>query len=260
MKIATWNVNSLNVRLPHVLQWLEANPVDILCLQETKLVNDKFPVKKLIEAGWRSIFNGQKTYNGVAILSKEPATDIVKDNPLFPDEQKRIIAATYGDVRVICLYIPNGQSVDSDKYTYKIDWLRALYLWLKDELTKYPNLILLGDFNIVAEDRDIYNPVSFAGNVPMTDLERAAFSALQELGFVDAFRLFDQPEKTFSWWDYRELGFPLNKGMRIDHILLSKPLAERCVSCSIDKAPRKWERPSDHAPMMAQLEIDIAQN
>ena len=255
MKIATWNVNSLNVRLPHVLQWLEANPVDILCLQETKLVNDKFPVKKLIEAGWRSIFNGQKTYNGVAILSKEPATDIVKDNPLFPDEQKRIIAATYGDVRVICLYIPNGQSVDSDKYTYKIDWLRALYLWLKDELTKYPNLILLGDFNIVVENRDIYDPISFAGNVPMTELERTAFSALQSLGFVDAFRLFEQPEKMFSWWDYRELGFQLNKGMRIDHIMLSKSLAKYCVSCSIDKTPRKWTRPSDHAPMVAEISI-----
>ncbi len=260
MKIATWNINSLNIRLPHVLQWLEKQPIDILCLQETKLVNAKFPVKTLRDAGWYPIFNGQKTYNGVAILSKIPAIDIQKDNPLFPDDQKRIIAATYYNIRVICIYIPNGQSVQSEKYTYKMNWLYALHQWLKEELKKYPHLILLGDFNIVVENRDIYDPAAYKGEVPMTDPERNAFYTFQNLGLVDAFRLFEQPEKTYSWWDYRQLGFPLNKGMRIDHIMLSPSLAKRCLSCAIDKTPRKWERPSDHAPMMAEIAIDSAIN
>ena len=254
MKLATWNVNSLKVRLPHVLQWLADNPVDVLCLQETKLTDDKFPAAAIEAAGYQVVFSGQKTYNGVAILSKLPITDVVKNNPLYQDEQQRILAATIAGVRVVCAYVPNGQSVDSDKYAYKLDWLAALHDWLAEEARNHPNLALLGDYNIAPEDRDVHDPAAWVGQILVSERERAALKRLLDLGLHDAFRLFEQADKSFSWWDYRQLGFQKNKGMRIDHILLSKALAKRCSACVIDRAPRKWEQPSDHAPVFATIE------
>lgn len=254
MKIATWNVNSLKVRLPQVLQWLTDNPIDVLCLQETKLTDDKFPAAALEAAGYQVAFTGQKTYNGVAIVSRHPITDVVKNNPQFADEQQRIIAATVEDIRIVCAYIPNGQSIDSDKYHYKLKWLDALRTWLEHEHQAHPKLALLGDYNIAPEDADVYDPVAWEGQILCSDAERAAFDRLINLGLKDAFRLFPQEPKSFSWWDYRQLGFRLNKGLRIDHILLSEELASRCNGCIIDRAPRKWEQPSDHAPVIATLE------
>lgn len=255
MKIATWNVNSLKVRLPQVLQWLDANPVDVLCLQETKLTDDKFPAMEIEAAGYRAVFTGQKTYNGVAILSRQAAIDIVKNNPLFPDEQQRIVTGTFGKLRIVCAYVPNGQAVDSDKYRYKIEWLKALHAWLQEEKKKYPYLALLGDYNIAPEDRDVYDPAAWEGNVLVSEPERAAFRALLDIGFVDAFRLFSQAEKTYSWWDYRQLAFPRNRGLRLDHILLSEKLATHCTACTVDRMPRKWKQPSDHTPVIAELEL-----
>ena len=255
MKIATWNVNSLKVRLLQVLQWLKDNPVDILCLQETKLTDEKFPLTEIEAAGYQAVFTGQKTYNGVAILAKETASDIVRNNPLFPDEQQRIVAATFGKIRIVCAYVPNGQSVGSDKYRYKIEWLRALRNWLEEEKKKYPYLALLGDYNIAPEDRDVYDPVAWAGNILVSELERLAFRALLDIGLVDAFRLFEQPEKSYSWWDYRQLAFPRNRGLRLDHILLSGKLASLCSACTIDCQPRKWKQPSDHTPVIAELDL-----
>jgi exodeoxyribonuclease-3 len=254
MKLATWNVNSLNVRLPHVLDWLAANQPDVLCLQETKQEDSKFPHAELELAGYQSIHLGQKTYNGVAILSRHPLTQIHVDIPDFEDPQKRVIAANVGDIRLICAYIPNGQAVDSDKYNYKLKWLKALTVWLAEELVKYPKLVLLGDYNIAPEDRDCHDPAAWVGQVLVSPPEREAFQRLLGLGLADAFRLFEQADKSFSWWDYRMMGFRRNFGMRIDHILLSRPLAESCTACWIDKAPRKLERPSDHTPVVAELE------
>jgi exodeoxyribonuclease-3 len=254
MKLATWNVNSLKVRLPQVLQWLQDNPVDVLCLQETKLTDDKFPSAEIEAAGYHVAFSGQKTYNGVAILSKSPLLDVVKNNPRFDDPQQRILAATIDGVRVVCAYVPNGQSVDSDKYGYKLDWLASLRDWLEEEAKAHAELAVLGDYNIAPEDRDVHDPAAWAGQVLVSDPERAALQRLFDLGLQDAFRLFEQADKSFSWWDYRQLGFRLNKGMRIDHILLSKALASRCSGCAIDRAPRKWEQPSDHAPVIATLD------
>ena len=255
MKIATWNVNSLKVRLTHLLQWLETNPVDVLCLQETKLTDDKFPVEAINAAGYQVVFSGQKTYNGVAILSRKPLSNVVKNNPLFADEQQRILAATVDGVRIVCAYIPNGQAVDSDKYLYKLAWLAALREWLAGEMTAHAEggLALLGDYNIAPEDRDVHDPVAWAGQVLCSDKERAALDGLLALGLTDSFRLFEQADKSFSWWDYRQLGYQKNKGLRIDHILLSANLAQRCTACAIDRVPRKWEQPSDHAPVIATL-------
>lgn len=253
MKLVTWNVNSLKVRLPHVLQWLADNPVDVLCLQELKMTDDKFPVAEIEAIGYHVAFTGQKTYNGVAILSRHPMTDIVKNNPLFPDEQQRIISATIEGMRIICAYIPNGQAVDSEKYQYKLQWLDALHRWIADEMQIYPKLALLGDYNIAPEDRDVHDPAAWEGDILVSPPERAAFNNLVGLGLTDAFRLFEQPEKLFSWWDYRRMGFRLNRGLRIDHILLSAPLAAQCTACEIDKTPRKWEQPSDHTPVIATL-------
>lgn len=253
MKLATWNVNSLKVRLPHVLDWLATQQPDVLCLQETKLEDASFPVAELQAIGYRALFSGQKTYNGVALLGKTHGTDILSSIPGFADDQKRILAATYDDVRVICAYFPNGQSVDSDKYQYKLRWLEALHEWLHDELAKYPQLALLGDYNIAPEDRDVHDPKAWEGNVLVSPAERAAFSKLLALGLRDAFRLFSQAENSFSWWDYRMAAFRRNMGLRIDHILLSPPLASRCKACWIDKSPRKLERPSDHAPVVAEI-------
>jgi exodeoxyribonuclease III len=251
MKLASWNVNSLKVRLQQVQDWLAENQPDVLCLQETKTEDGNFPLQQLQQAGYQVVFSGQKTYNGVAILSKLVATEVQYGLPNFEDQQKRMIAATVNGVRVVCVYVPNGESVDSDKYQYKLAWLAALQTWLKDEMQRYPKLALLGDYNIAPEDRDVHDPVAWAGKVLCSEPERAALKGLQQLGLRDAFRLFEQPEKSYSWWDYRMLGFRRNHGLRIDHILLSSAL--ECRACSIDKAPRKLERPSDHAPVLAEI-------
>ena len=253
MRIATWNVNSLKVRLPHVLDWLAANPVDVLCLQETKQQDSDFPQAGLQAAGYHSVFSGQKTYNGVAILSRMPASEVQMGIHDFADEQKRVIAATIDDIRVVCVYVPNGQSVDCDKYQYKLKWLAALRGWLRVELTRYPKLALLGDYNIAPEDRDVYDPAAWQGNVLVSEPERQEFSGLLQLGLRDGFRLFEQPDKSYSWWDYRMMAFRRNMGLRIDHILVSEPLVAQCKSCMIDKAPRKLERPSDHTPVILEL-------
>lgn len=254
MKIATWNVNSLKVRLPQVLQWLTDNPVDVLCLQETKLTDDKFPLDDFEKAGYQVVFSGQKTYNGVAIVSKYPISEVVKNNPRFADEQQRIIAATIEGVRIVCAYIPNGQAVGSDKYQYKLNWLNALHDWLADELKTHESLALLGDYNIAPEDRDVHDPVAWKDQVLVSEPEREQFRRLLELGFKDSFRMFEQADKLYSWWDYRMMAFRRNMGLRIDHILLSPPLAARCTGCVIDKVPRKWEQPSDHTPVIATIE------
>ena len=254
MKLATWNVNSLKVRLPHLLDWLVVNPVDVVCLQELKQQDADFPQADLQAAGYFSAFSGQKTYNGVAILSRTPLSEVQFGIPDFVDEQKRVIAATINGIRVVCVYIPNGQSLDSDKYQYKLKWLAALHSWLALELKQYPKLVLLGDFNIAPEDRDLYDPVGWAGNVLVSEPERSAFNGLVQLGLRDSFRLFEQAEKSYSWWDYRMMAFRRNLGLRIDHILISEPLATKCTSCVIDKTPRKLERPSDHTPVIAEIE------
>ena len=255
MKFATWNVNSLNVRLPRLLDWLAANQPNLLGLQETKLDDPRFPPMEINAAGYQVIFSLQKTYNGVAILSRAPITAAVPDMPEFPDDHKRVLAATIGDVRFICFYVPNGQSVESDKYQYKLRWLAAATAYLRAELAQHPRLAVVGDINIAPEDRDVHDPDLWRGQVLCTDAERAAFHDWLGLGLKDAFRLFEQPEKTFSWWDYRQLAFPKNQGLRIDQILLSPALAATCTSCRIDRQARKGEKPSDHAPVIAELTL-----
>lgn len=257
MKFATWNVNSLNVRLPHVLDWLANHPVDALCLQETKVTDDRFPVATFEEAGYHAVYTGQKTYNGVAIITPHTPSDVVKGMPDFADEQQRVIAATIdagaGPVRVVCAYFPNGQEVGSDKYRYKLDWCDAMHAYTAEALASSSAFALLGDYNIAPDDRDVHDPAAWAGQILCSDAERAKFRALIDLGLADAFRLFDQPERTFSWWDYRQLAFQKNQGLRIDHILLSPGLAQRCTACVIDRAARKKPQPSDHAPVYAAL-------
>jgi exodeoxyribonuclease III len=253
--LATWNVNSLNVRLPHVLDWLKANPIDVLCLQETKQEDIKFPYEDLQNAGYHAIHNGQKTYNGVAILSTHEMTDVEHGIAGFEDEQKRVISATINGVRVICVYVVNGQAVDSEKYDYKMRWLTALNGWLIEELKKYPNLVILGDYNIAPDDRDCHDPEAWQGEVLVSPRERDAFEELIELGLHDSFRLFESDGGYYSWWDYRMMGFRRNRGMRIDHILVSDLLKDKCVSCVIDKAPRKLERPSDHTPVVLTVNL-----
>jgi exodeoxyribonuclease-3 len=253
MKLVTWNVNSLKVRLPQVLDWLAAHQPDVLCLQETKLEDVNFPSAEIAAAGYQVVFSGQKTYNGVAILSKTPASEAVTAIPGFADEQKRVLAATIAGVRVINLYVPNGQSVDSDKYQYKLGWLEALTAWLADELAAHPRLAVLGDFNIAPDERDVHDPKAWEGQVLFSLPEREAFRRLVDLGLADSFRVFEQPEKIYSWWDYRMNAFRRNMGLRIDHILLSPALAETCKSCTIDKEARKAERPSDHAPVIVEF-------
>lgn len=253
MRLATWNVNSLKVRLPHLLDWLAATRPDALCLQELKMEEAKFPRAELEAAGYASAVSGQKTYNGVAILSRGPATDVAAGIPGFADEQKRVIAATVGGVRVISVYCPNGQAVGSEKYGYKLRWFSALRDFLSLELQRHPELVVAGDFNVAPEDRDVHDPKRWEGEVHVSAPERAAFRALLELGLADAFRLFEQPEKEFSWWDYRLNAFARGWGLRIDGILLSPALARRCTACRIDRGPRALERPSDHAPVLADL-------
>lgn len=256
MKIATWNVNSLKVRLPHVLDWLAAHQPDALCLQELKLEDKNFPLADIEAAGYSASFAGQKTYNGVAILSKRPAQDVVVNIPGFADEQKRVLTATIDGVRLVCAYFPNGQSVDSDKYQYKLQWLEGLIAWLEQELKQHPRLALLGDYNIAPDDRDVHDPKAWEGQVLCSAPEREAFSRLLGLGLQDSFRLFPQADGSFSWWDYRLNAFRRKLGMRIDHILLSDALAPACTACAIDVEPRKLERPSDHAPVVAELAAD----
>ncbi len=251
MKLASWNVNSLNVRLPHVLDWLRSQQPDALCLQELKLEDAKFPLAAIEDAGYHAVFDGQKTYNGVAILSRSRPEDVSKGMPGFADEQKRVIAATVNGLRVICIYVPNGQSLESDKYQYKLRWLEALAGYMKQQIADYGEVALLGDYNIAPEDRDVHDPKAWEGQVLCSAPERAALQKLMALGLKDSFRLFEQPDKSYSWWDYRMNGFRRNLGLRIDHILLTDPVAARCESAAIDLAPRKLERPSDHAPVTA---------
>lgn len=253
MKLATWNVNSLKVRLQQLADWVSQVKPDVVCLQETKLVDGKFPVAELAAAGYRASYCGQKTYNGVAILAAAPLEDVATGIPGFADEQKRVLAATVGGMRIVCLYAPNGQAVGSEKYEYKLRWYAALGDWLAHELARHPRLAVLGDLNVAPDDRDVHDPKAWEGQVLVSDPERAAFRALLALGFKDSFRLFEQPEKTFSWWDYRMMAFRRNAGLRIDHILLSPQLAADCTSCAIDKAPRRLERPSDHTPVVAAI-------
>ena len=255
MKIATWNVNSLRVRLPHVLQWLEAAQPDVLAIQETKTVDEQFPLAELEAAGYNAVFAGQKTYNGVAILSKSLATDVVTDIPDLDDPQRRILAATIDGVRIVNLYVVNGAEVGSDKYAYKLDWLAKVTAWLQQQAALYPQLVVLGDFNIAPEDRDVHDPVAWGDGILCSPAERVALQAIQALGLSDTFRQFTQPDKCFSWWDYRGGGFRRNHGLRIDLILASKPLADACQSCVIDREPRTWEKPSDHTPVVAEFSV-----
>lgn len=253
MKLATWNVNSLKVRLPHLLDWLATAKPDVVCLQETKLEDPNFPVAEIEKAGYHAAFAGQKTYNGVAILSRAPAADIQVNIPGNDDPQKRVLAATIDEMRIVCAYIPNGESIESDKYRYKLDWLDKLITWLAAELKAHERLALLGDYNIAPDERDVYDVRAWTGQVLFSDLERAAFRRLVELGLTDSFRIFEQPDKSYTWWDYRMNMFKRKLGLRIDHILLSAPLAATCRACTIDRDMRARERPSDHAPVIAEL-------
>lgn len=253
MQIATWNVNSLGVRLPQVLDWLAAHPVDVLALQELKLTDDKFPAQAFADAGYQAQWFGQKTYNGVALISREPATEVVKNIPGFADEQSRVLCATIGGIRVIGAYFPNGQAPGSDKFAYKMAWLTALREWVKAEMAAHPELVLMGDYNITFDDADVWDPDGLRETIHCTTEERTHLQALIGLGLHDAHRLFEQPPKSFSWWDYRMLGFQKNRGLRIDHILITDELKARATACTIDRAPRKNTQPSDHAPVVLTL-------
>lgn len=255
MRIATWNVNSLKVRLPHVLAWLGKHQTDVLCLQETKLEDGNFPLEEITELGYQALYSGQKTYNGVAILSRARCSEVVAAVPGFEDAQKRVLAATITGIRAVCVYVPNGESVESDKYRYKLNWLAALSAWLEAEMVRYPRLMLLGDFNIAPEERDVHDPAVWNGQVLFSGPEREAFRRLLALGLIDAFRRFEQPEKSFTWWDYRMNAYRRKMGLRIDHVLLSSPLAQRCTACWIDTEPRAAARPSDHAPVVVELTL-----
>ena len=257
MQIATWNVNSLSVRLPQVLDWLAANPVDVLGLQELKMTDDKFPHDAFLAAGYQAASFGQKTYNGVALLARTELTDVVRANPFFEDEQSRVIAGTVaspaGDIRVINCYFVNGQEPGSDKFAYKMRWLAGLEAYVKAQLAEHPRLVLVGDFNVTPEDRDSYDPNGLRETIHHTTEERNYFNGLLALGMTDAFRMFEQPDKSFSWWDYRMLGFQKNRGLRIDHILVSNALKGSVSACTIDRTPRKNKQPSDHTPVVVTL-------
>ena len=255
LKIASWNVNSLNVRLPHVLAWCDAEQPDVLALQETKLTDDRFPVAELQEAGYHSVFSGQKTYNGVAILSREEATDPVTDIPGLDDPQRRILAATVGDVRIVDLYVVNGSEVGSEKFEYKLHWLERVTAWLADEMQNHENVIVLGDFNIAPDDRDVYDVEAWHEKILCSTPERDALGRILDLGLVDTFRLFEQEERTWSWWDYRMNMFRRKLGLRIDLVLASAAMQKRCTASYIDIEPRRQERPSDHAPAVAEFDL-----
>jgi len=259
LRIATWNVNSLRVRLAHLLRWLAERSPDAVCLQETKLTDEQFPVAEIAAAGYRSVYSGQKTYNGVAILLREercgPEEDIVRELPGLEDPQRRLLALTVEGTRIVCGYFPNGQSVDSEKYQYKLRWLAALSAWLQGELARHPRLALLGDYNIAPADEDVHDPALWKDQVLCSVPEREAFARLLGAGLEDAFRLFPQPERSYTWWDYRNLAFRRKMGLRIDHILLTHALARSCAGCTIDVGMRKLEQPSDHAPVVAELAV-----
>ena len=255
MKIATWNVNSLKVRLPHVLDWLATSQADILCLQETKTRDENFPADEITAAGYHVVFSGQKTYNGVAIISKEEASDIITDVAGLDDPQRRILGATIGSVRVLNLYVVNGQEVGSEKYAHKLHWLDKVTDHISAQLQQYERFVVLGDFNIAPDDRDVHDPEAWHERILCSTPEREALQKILDLGLVDTFRLFDQEEQSYSWWDYRAAGFRRNRGLRIDLLLASKALADSCRTCSIDKEPRRLERPSDHTPVMAEFEL-----
>jgi len=255
LKLATWNINSLNVRLPHVLDWISRHEPDVLCLQETKLEDAKFPGDALREAGYYAFFSGQRTYNGVAILSRAPAKDTLKGIPGLDDAQQRVVSATIAGVRVVCAYVPNGENLESPKFQYKMNWLAALREWLRGELVRHPRLVVAGDYNIAPEARDVHDPELWAAKIHFTPPEREALHALIGIGLTDAFRLFDQPERSYTWWDYRMMAFRRKMGLRIDHILLSSALVPLCASCTIDVEPRRLERPSDHAPVIVELRV-----
>ena len=254
MKLATWNVNSLTVRLPQLIDWLADNQPDVMVLQETKITDDKFPNASIEAAGYEVHWHGQKTYNGVALLSRSPAFDVVRNIPRHDDDAARVIAATVDGIRVVGAYVPNGQAPGSDKFAYKMKWLDAFRAWLSLELAACPELVVMGDFNIAPTDADVHDPVKWKDQILCTDEERAHFQALCGLGLVDSFRLFDQPPKSFSWWDYRMLGFQKGQGLRIDFVMASESLRARVSSCTIDRAQRKKERASDHAPVVMTLE------
>jgi exodeoxyribonuclease-3 len=254
MKIATWNVNSMNVRQPHVVEWLEANSPDVLVLQEIKQVTEKFPVEALAKIGYKSVANGQKTYNGVAVISRSEPEDTVFEFPGFDDPQRRVLAATIDGVRIVNLYIPNGSEVGSEKYDYKLRWLATLRDFLEDELSRHDELAVLGDFNIAPADEDVWDAEKWGEAILCSPKERDALGKLIDLGLTDVFRKFEQPEKTFSWWDYRAAGFRRNAGLRIDLILTTDALTEACTASYVDKEPRAWERPSDHTPVVAEFE------
>ena len=253
MKLATWNVNSLSVRLPQVLDWLQANPVDVLTMQELKMTDDKFPADAFAQLGYQAQWFGQKTYNGVALLSRTPATDVVKNIPGFDDEMSRVITGTIDGIRVIGAYFPNGQEPGSEKFEYKMEWLKGLRTWLKAEMAEHPKLMLMGDYNITFDDADVWDPEGMRDQIHCTDEERYHLNALIAMGLTDSHRLFAQPPKSYSWWDYRDFGFRRNRGLRIDHILVSAALKPLVQSCVIDTAPRKNERPSDHAPVVIEV-------
>ncbi|HIA09382.1 MAG TPA: exodeoxyribonuclease III [Chromatiaceae bacterium] len=254
MKIATWNVNSLKVRLPHVLDWLNNADPDILVLQETKTTDENFPREAIEEAGYQVAFSGQKTYNGVALISKHPITDVVTDVPDLDDPQRRILCATINDVRVLDLYVVNGSEVGSEKFEYKLRWLEAVTQYIKQQLDAHDRFVVLGDFNIAPADADVHDPEAWEGRILCSAPERDALQDMLDLGLNDCFRQFEQEDKSFSWWDYRAAGFRRNRGLRIDLILASNTLAQTCRACAIDKEPRGLERPSDHAPVYAEFE------
>jgi len=255
MRIATWNVNSLRVRLPQVLEWLARTPVDVLAMQETKLTDEDFPRTELEALGYQVLSSGQKTYNGVALLSRWSCSGVVTDIPQLEDPARRVLAASTGGLRVVNLYVPNGQTVDSDKYHYKLRWLAALAAWLRAELAAHRQLVVLGDFNIAPEDRDVHDPAAWAGSVHVSEPERRALRTLLDLGLVDVFRRFEQPPGTYSWWDYRMLAFRRNHGLRIDLLLADVAFAAACTACVIDREPRRAERPSDHTPVIADFAL-----
>ena len=254
MKIASWNVNSMKVRLPHVVEWLQNHEPDVLVLQEIKQLTENFPTEALQEIGYHSIASGQKTYNGVAVISKSPATNPVTDFPDLDDPQRRILASTVDGIRIVDLYIPNGSEVGSEKYEYKLNWLQSLRNFLEAEMQGHENVVVLGDFNIAPADADVYDPEKWGDAILCSPLEREALGKLFDLGLTDVFRKFEHPEGTFSWWDYRAAGFRRNAGLRIDLILTSDSMTERCKASYVDKEPRAWERPSDHAPVVAEFD------
>lgn len=251
MIIASWNVNSLNVRLPQVLQWLASAQPDVLALQETKLTDDKFPASEIESAGYHVVYSGQKTYNGVALLSRQPITEVLKELPGLDDPQRRVLGASIGDMRVLNLYVVNGQEVGSDKFDYKLHWLHKVREFLQQDLKQHSRYIVLGDFNITPSDADVYDPAAWRESILCSTPEREALQEILALGFADTFRLFQQEEKQFSWWDYRMNAFRRNLGLRIDLILASEAMAQCCTGSRIDHEPRGWERPSDHAPVVA---------